>query len=135
VTCGTFAAEPGPPQRLLQMPGFSRSPPTSGGASRSPLRVFSDRFRRWFWRYPQQVFGSTTRPQREEAQNSTLALYVTIDDLLGRPGRLPGRKPKLADSELACLAVAQVLLACPSGLGRGADATPPRRTDLAEGTV
>src|SRR5262249_58372502 len=42
-----------------------------------------------------------------------IALYVTIDDLLGRPGRLPGRKPKLSDSELPCLAVAQVLLSCP----------------------
>jgi hypothetical protein len=37
------------------------------------------------------------------------ALYVTIDDLFGpRPG--PGRKPKLSDAELVCLAVAQVLL-------------------------
>jgi hypothetical protein len=39
------------------------------------------------------------------------ALYVFIDDLIGpnpRPG--PGRKPRLSDSELACLAVAQVLL-------------------------
>src|SRR5215813_13104316 len=43
-----------------------------------------------------------------------IALYVTIDDLLGRPGRLPGRKPKLSDSELACLGVAQVLLTRPS---------------------
>jgi hypothetical protein len=39
------------------------------------------------------------------------ALYVTIDDLFGpRPG--PGRKPKLSDAELVCLAVAQVLLGC-----------------------
>lgn len=43
-----------------------------------------------------------------------IALYVTIDDLLGRPARQPGRRPRLADSELACLAVAQVLLGCPS---------------------
>ena len=37
------------------------------------------------------------------------ALYVTIDDLL-EPRHGPGRRPKLADSELVCLAVAQVLL-------------------------
>jgi hypothetical protein len=43
-----------------------------------------------------------------------IALYVTIDELLGpdpRRGR-PGRKPRLSDSELVCLAVAQVLLGC-----------------------
>jgi DDE family transposase len=38
-----------------------------------------------------------------------VALYVTIDDLLG-PRRGPGRPPKLSDAELVCLAVAQVLL-------------------------
>jgi hypothetical protein len=38
-----------------------------------------------------------------------LALYVTIDELL-EPRRGPGHPPKLADSELICLAVAQVLL-------------------------
>ena len=38
-----------------------------------------------------------------------IALYVTIDDLFG-PRHGPGRKPKLSDAELACLAVAQVLL-------------------------
>jgi len=38
-----------------------------------------------------------------------IALYVTIDELL-EPRRGPGRPPKLADSELVCLAVAQVLL-------------------------
>jgi hypothetical protein len=38
-----------------------------------------------------------------------IALYVTIDELLA-PCRGPGRPPKLADSELICLAVAQVLL-------------------------
>src|SRR2546428_12825785 len=43
-----------------------------------------------------------------------IALYVTIDDLLDRPTRLPGRRPRLSDSELVCLAVAQVLLGCPS---------------------
>jgi hypothetical protein len=38
-----------------------------------------------------------------------IALYVTIDELLGcRRG--PGRRPKLSDAELVCLAVAQVLL-------------------------
>jgi hypothetical protein len=37
------------------------------------------------------------------------ALYVTIDELL-EPRRGPGHPPKLADSELLCLAVAQVLL-------------------------
>ena len=37
------------------------------------------------------------------------ALYVTIDDLLG-PRLGPGRRPKLSDTELVCLAVAQVLL-------------------------
>jgi Transposase DDE domain len=37
------------------------------------------------------------------------ALYVTIDDLLG-PRLGCGRPPKLSDSELVCLAVAQVLL-------------------------
>jgi Transposase DDE domain len=37
------------------------------------------------------------------------ALYVTIDDLFG-PRQGPGRKPKLSDAELVCLAVAQVLL-------------------------
>jgi hypothetical protein len=38
-----------------------------------------------------------------------IALYVTIDELL-EPRRGPGHPPKLADSELVCLAVAQVLL-------------------------
>jgi hypothetical protein len=38
-----------------------------------------------------------------------IALYVTIDELL-EPRRGPGRRPRLADSELLCLAVAQVLL-------------------------
>ena len=42
------------------------------------------------------------------------ALYVTIDELLGPDPRRghPGRKPRLSDSELVCLAVAQVLLGC-----------------------
>jgi Transposase DDE domain len=38
-----------------------------------------------------------------------IAPYVTIDELL-EPRRGPGHPPKLADSELICLAVAQVLL-------------------------
>jgi hypothetical protein len=38
-----------------------------------------------------------------------IALYVTIDELV-EPRRGPGHPPKLADSELLCLAVAQVLL-------------------------
>jgi hypothetical protein len=38
-----------------------------------------------------------------------IALYVTIDELL-EPRCGPGRPPRLADSELVCLAVAQVLL-------------------------
>jgi hypothetical protein len=38
-----------------------------------------------------------------------IALYVMVDDLLGqRKG--PGRRPKLSDAELVCLAVAHVLL-------------------------
>jgi hypothetical protein len=42
------------------------------------------------------------------------ALYVFADDFLPRrdPSR-PGRKPRIADAELICLAVAQVLLDCP----------------------
>ena len=42
------------------------------------------------------------------------ALYVTVDELLGPDPRAghPGRKPKLSDAELVCLAVAQVLLGC-----------------------
>jgi hypothetical protein len=38
-----------------------------------------------------------------------IALYVTIDELLG-PRRGPGHPPKLSDAELICLAVAQALL-------------------------
>src|SRR5436309_2919208 len=37
-----------------------------------------------------------------------VALYVTIDELL-EPRRGPGRRPKLSDPALVCLAVAQVL--------------------------
>lgn len=44
-----------------------------------------------------------------------VALYVIVDDLLGRPTRRrPGHRPELSDSEVVCLAVAQVLLRCPS---------------------
>jgi hypothetical protein len=42
-----------------------------------------------------------------------IALYVMVDDLLG-PRRGPGRRPKLSDAELVCLAVAQVLVGCGS---------------------
>jgi hypothetical protein len=38
-----------------------------------------------------------------------IALYVTIDELVGRR-RGPGRPPRLSDAELVCLAIAQVLL-------------------------
>ena len=39
------------------------------------------------------------------------ALYVLIDDhVIGSAQRRPGRPKKLSDAELACLAVAQVLL-------------------------
>lgn len=42
------------------------------------------------------------------------ALYVYADDFLpGRPKSKPGRKPRITDAELICLAVAQVLLDCP----------------------
>ena len=55
-----------------------------------------------------------------------IALYVTIDELLGPdPSGRPGRKPRLSDAELVCLAVAQVLLGstastagCGSAYGR-----------------
>jgi Transposase DDE domain len=42
-----------------------------------------------------------------------IALYVMVDDLLGQRAG-PGRRPKLSDAELVCLAVAQVLLGCSS---------------------
>lgn len=38
-----------------------------------------------------------------------IALYVTIDELV-EPCRGPGRRPRLSDAELVCLAIAQVLL-------------------------
>src|SRR5436190_3639998 len=40
-------------------------------------------------------------------------LYVLVDDLLPRGCRRRGRRPQISDSELICLAVAQVLLDCP----------------------
>ncbi len=46
---------------------------------------------------------------RADLDTLVIALYVTIDELFG-PRRGPGRKPKLSDAELVCLAVAQVLL-------------------------
>jgi hypothetical protein len=46
---------------------------------------------------------------RADLDTLVIALYVTIDELLG-PRRGPGRPPKLTDAELVCLAVAQVLL-------------------------
>jgi hypothetical protein len=43
------------------------------------------------------------------------ALYVFCDDrVVAAPGRRPGRRKKLSDAELICLAVAQVLLGYPS---------------------
>jgi hypothetical protein len=41
------------------------------------------------------------------------ALYVVVDDLIS-PRTGPGRRPKLSDAELVCLAIAQVLLGCHS---------------------
>ena len=40
------------------------------------------------------------------------ALYVLVDDLLPRGCRRRGRRSRISDSELICLAVAQVLLDC-----------------------
>lgn len=40
-------------------------------------------------------------------------VYVLLDDLLPRRRRI-GRPPRISDSELICLAVAQVLLDCPN---------------------
>jgi len=47
-----------------------------------------------------------------ELDTLIVALYVQVDDLFNEPGARqgPGRPPRLADSELVCLAVAQVLL-------------------------
>jgi hypothetical protein len=43
-----------------------------------------------------------------------VGLYVQIDDFLGPRRRAAGRPPTLSDSELICLAVAQVLLGMPN---------------------
>jgi hypothetical protein len=43
-----------------------------------------------------------------------ICLYVLVDDLLPRGRRGAGRRPRISDSELICLAVAQVLLDCPN---------------------
>jgi hypothetical protein len=50
---------------------------------------------------------------RADLDTLVIALYVMVDDLLG-PRLGPGRRPKLSDAELVCLAVAQVLLGCNS---------------------
>jgi hypothetical protein len=43
-----------------------------------------------------------------------ISLYVLIDDLLPARRRRLGRPVRIADSELICLAIAQVLLDCPN---------------------
>ncbi len=58
--------------------------------------------------------ASTSSASSADLDTLLVALYVTIDDLLDRPARWPGRRPRLSDSELVCLAVAQVLLGCSS---------------------
>jgi len=50
---------------------------------------------------------------RTDLDDLVTALYVAIDDLVA-PRRRLGRPPRLSDAELVCLAVAQVLLGCPS---------------------
>jgi hypothetical protein len=50
---------------------------------------------------------------RANLDDLVTALYVAIDDLVA-PRRRLGRPPRLSDAELVCLAVAQVLLGCPS---------------------
>jgi hypothetical protein len=50
---------------------------------------------------------------RADLDTLVVALYVTVDDLFG-PRIGPGRRPELTDAELITLAVAQVLLGCPS---------------------
>lgn len=50
---------------------------------------------------------------RADLDTLVVALYVTVDDLFG-PRIGPGRRPELSDAELITLAVAQVLLGCPS---------------------
>jgi hypothetical protein len=55
------------------------------------------------------VKGVDGRFVKTDINTLLTALYVTIDDWLGRPLR-PGRPPRLSDAELLTLAVAQVLL-------------------------
>jgi hypothetical protein len=43
-----------------------------------------------------------------------ISLYVLVDDLLPARRRRLGRPPRISDSELICLAIAQVLLDCPT---------------------
>jgi hypothetical protein len=43
-----------------------------------------------------------------------ISLYVLVDDLLPVRRRRFGRPPRISDSELICLAIAQVLLDCPN---------------------
>ena len=50
---------------------------------------------------------------RANLDDLVTALYVAIDDLVA-PRRRLGRPPRLSEAELVCLAVAQVLLGCPS---------------------
>jgi len=50
---------------------------------------------------------------RADLDDLVIALYVTIDELLG-PRHRPGRPPRISDAELVCLAVAQGLLDCPA---------------------
>ena len=51
------------------------------------------------------------RPKSPAALDAlVIGLYVQIDDFLGLRRRGPGRPPTMSDSELICLAVAQVFL-------------------------
>lgn len=50
---------------------------------------------------------------RADLDDLVIALYCFVDDLFG-PRLGPGRRPKLSDSELVCLAIAQVLLGYPT---------------------
>jgi hypothetical protein len=45
-----------------------------------------------------------------------IALYVFADRILPRRPRAR-RRPRITDAELVCLAVAQILLDCPSDVG------------------
>ena len=50
---------------------------------------------------------------RADLDTLVIALYCFVDDLLG-PRVGPGRPARISNAELVCLAVAQVLLGCPS---------------------